>query len=412
MEDRLKTVDAPQYLTGNEASNRQGNEIKNNLKPYKAVFPGKYIQGENALELLPDLISLLGQKGLILASPTVINKIQPSSNFKNPGASIYIEEFRGECCEKELQRLAEIIAREKVDVVIGMGGGKTIDTAKIVSDRGGIPVIIVPTIASTDAPCSGCAVIYSNSGIFESVYYQKMNPQVVLVDMNIIAAAPPRFLVSGMGDALATWFEARSCDRTQSTNECGGLSTMTGLNLARLCYDSLLRYGSAAKISNENNIVTPVLHHIVEANILLSGIGFESSGLAAAHSIHNGLTALEETHQFFHGEKVAFGVLTGLHLTDAHPEEIATVYSFCEEIGLPTTFADIGLKETTKSKLMEAAIKACDPKEGIHHEAGNITPEKVLNAMIAADAMGKARKARKLLSSYENNRELLNRGNH
>ena len=167
---------------------------------------------------------------------------------------------------------------------------------------------------------------------------------------------------------------------------------MTGLNLAKLCYDTLLRFGTTARIANENKIITPALHHIVEANILLSGIGFESSGLAAAHSIHNGLTALSETHSFYHGEKVAFGVLTGLYLTDAAPEEIAEVYSFCEEIGLPTKLADIGLQNTSREKLMEAAVKACAPTDVIHHEAGVITPEKVLSAMIAADAMGRKSK--------------------
>ena len=167
---------------------------------------------------------------------------------------------------------------------------------------------------------------------------------------------------------------------------------MTALNLAKLCYDTLITYGPSAKIASEKHIVTAALNHIVEANILLSGIGFESSGLAAAHSIHNGLTALEETHSFYHGEKVAFGVLTGLHLTDAPPAEMDTVFSFCEEIGLPTTLSDIGLSDCVKSKLLKAAEKACAITEGIHHEAGVITPEKVLNAMIAADSMGKIRK--------------------
>jgi len=219
-----------------------------------------------------------------------------------------------------------------------------------------------------------------------------MNPQIVLVDTTVIADAPARFLVSGMGDALATWFEARSCDRTRSMNECGGYSTMTGLNLARLCYDSLLMYGAAARTACEKHIVTPALNHIIEANILLSGIGFESSGLAAAHSIHNGLTALEETHSFYHGEKVAFGVLTGLQLTDASPRESAEVFSFCEEIGLPTTLADIGLKNAGRDELMKAAEKACAPTEAIHHEAGTITPGNVLNAMLAVDAIGEWRK--------------------
>lgn len=355
----------------------------------KAAFPGKYIQSENAIYELPGLISLLGKKALILASPTAKNRILPRCDFG--GSAISIEEFLGECCETELKRLSEIIYRDQIDVVVGMGGGKTIDTAKIASDRAGIPVIIAPTIASSDAPCSGCAIIYTEEGVFDSVYSQKQNPQVVLVDTAIIANAPVRFLVSGMGDALATWFEARSCDRTQSENCCGGQSTLAGLNLAKLCYETLLRYGTAAKMACENKIVTPAFDHIVEANTLLSGIGFESSGLGAAHSICNGLSALEGTHAFYHGEKVAFGVLAGLHLTDASPSEIETVYAFCKDVGLPTMLADIGIKTNARNYLMTAAVRACAPTETIHHEAGLITPDKVLNAIIATDLMSRSR---------------------
>lgn len=359
----------------------------------KTVFPGKYIQGEGVLGELPRWVKLLGQNGLILASRTVREKVLVPYAEELKASAIGVEPFGGECCEKELGRLAEIISRNKVDVLVGMGGGKTIDTAKIAADRAGIPAIIAPTIASNDAPCSGCAVVYSEEGVFDAVHYQKLNPQMVLADTGVIARAPTRFLVSGMGDALSTWFEARSCERTQSRNECGGCGTRTALTLARLCYDTLLTYGVAARTAVEKQVVTPALEHIVEANILLSGLGFESSGLAAAHSIHNGLTALEETHAFYHGEKVAFGVLAGLQLTDAAPEESATVFSFCENVGLPTTLADVGLKDTDRSRLMKAAQKACAPTEGIHHEAGSITPQKVLDSMIAADAMGQARRA-------------------
>ncbi len=357
-----------------------------------AAFPGKYVQGTDAISQLPKFVSLYGSNGLILASPTVINKILPAYNFNEQRDHIALAQFNGQCSETELARIAEIIKSQNIDVLVAMGGGKTIDTAKIASDRANISVIIVPTIASTDAPCSGCAVIYSDDGVFESVYYMKSNPNLVLVDTNVIANAPVRFLVAGMGDALATWFEARSCHRAQSKNECGGYSTMTGVNLAKLCYDTLLNYGKNAKIACENRIVTPALNHIIEANILLSGIGFESSGLATAHSVHNGLSALSETHNYYHGEKVAFGVLTGLHLTDAEPDEMDTVYSFCEEIGLPTTFSEIGITDISTDNLMKVAIKTCAPQESIHHEAFHISPEKVLAAMIAADAIGKFRK--------------------
>ncbi len=365
----------------------------------KAVFPGKYLQGEGVLAELPKWVNLLGGKGLVLASRTARERGLAGHLDDLIAHKIHIESFGGECCESELTRLSRVIGEKRIGVVVGVGGGKTIDTAKIAADRAGIPVIVVPTIASTDAPCSGCAVIYSEEGVFCSICYQKMNPQVVLVDTRVIAEAPVRFLIAGMGDALATWFEARSCDRTKSPNECGGYSTMAGVHLARLCYDTLLSYGQAARIAAENHVVTAAFEHIVEANILLSGIGFESSGLATAHSVHNGLTALEETHAFYHGEKVAFGVLTGLLLADASPREFGEVFSFCEEVGLPTTLADMGLKDVDRRRLMEAAEKACSPGEGIHHEAGVVTPERVLDAMIAADAWGQSRKASKLNSN-------------
>jgi len=358
----------------------------------KAMFPGKYLQGAGALKDLPSLVTLFGTRGLILASSTACGKILPASGIDLTSGNLLAERFNGECSETEVSRLVAAISENRADVLVGMGGGKTIDTAKIAADRANIPVIIVPTTASTDAPCSGCAVLYSGQGIFESVYYQKSNPAAVLVDSEIIVNAPVRFLVSGMGDALATWFEARSCSVNQAENCCGGLGTMTGLNLARLCYDTLLSYGLNAKIAAAQQIITPAFERIVEANILLSGIGFESAGLAAAHSIHNGLTALAETHQFYHGEKVAFGVLTGLQLTDAQPEESDTVYSFCEQVGLPTTLADLGLKGCDRSRLMQVAEKACAPIESIHHEAGAMTPDKVFQALLAADAIGNFRK--------------------
>jgi len=357
-----------------------------------AAFPGKYIQGQGALKTLPKLIRMMGNKGLILASKTVKDKILPRFGSQEIADLAAIELFGGECTADELERLSKVISSTNTGVMIGMGGGKTIDTAKISADRANIPVIIIPTIASTDAPCSGCAVTYTPAGVFDKVCYQRSNPSVVLVDMDIIADAPVRFLVSGMGDALATWFEAYSCFKTQSMNECGGTSTLAGLNLARLCLDILLEHGFQAKLDAGQKKVTPALEAVTEANILLSGIGFESVGLAAAHAIHNGLTVLDETHNYYHGEKVAFGVLAGLHFNTATPDQMDEIYSFCEKIGLPTTLADIGIRDATLEKLMKVALKTSEEDSSIYHEASAVTPEKILKAMIAADDMGKARR--------------------
>ncbi len=362
-------------------------------QPLKAVFPGKYIQGKKALNELKYLTESFGNRGLLLASPSVITHVLPKYQFENGWDWIHLDTFQGECCREELERLSAKVHHDKTDVIVGMGGGKVIDTAKIVADSTGIPVIIVPTIASSDAPCSGCGVIYSGDGIFEGVYYLKMNPQAVLVDESVIAQAPTRFLVSGMGDALATWFEARSCKRSGSANECGGYATHTAMAIAHVCYKTLLKYGIQAKNDCDLFVTSEALAAVIEANILMSGLGFESCGLASAHSIHNGLTVLEETHTFYHGEKVAFGVLAGLHLTGAPVSEKEKVYGFCEAVGLPTTFDDLNLAGISRERLMEAAVKTCHPNEAVHHEVKSVDPEKILIAMKAADAYGRKRKA-------------------
>ncbi len=130
---------------------------------------------------------------------------------------------------------------------------------------------------------------------------------------------------------------------------------MTAFELARFCYTTLMRYGRPAKLACEQHQVTPALEHVIEANTLLSGLGFESGGLAAAHAIHNGLTVLPATHKYWHGEKVAFGTLAMLMLTDRAPELIEEVYQFCEDIGLPTTLADIGLAGVSDDELLAVA---------------------------------------------------------
>jgi glycerol dehydrogenase len=163
----------------------------------KALFPGQYLQGAGALSELPALARQLGSKALLLASPGVLSGVLPKWGEHLSDALFIREQFRGECTETELQRIAEQKRIRGCDLMIGMGGGKTIDSAKIVADREGIPVIVVPTIASTDAPCSGCAVTYSPEGVFEAVLYQKRNPAAVLVDLNIIASAPLAFLSRG-----------------------------------------------------------------------------------------------------------------------------------------------------------------------------------------------------------------------
>jgi len=358
------------------------------------IFPGRYIQGAGAIARLQKLIPRYGTKGLLILSPSSYDNILPEFRQSlEEAVPIVAEKFGRECCDEEITRLVDAAKTGACDVVVGIGGGKTIDTAKAVAHEMNMPVIIVPTIASTDAPCSSISVVYrQETGTIKRVILLRRNPDVVLVDTKMIADSPVRFLVAGMGDALATWFEAESCMTKCAKNMTRERGTLTALTLSQLCYDTLIEYGVAAKMACESHVVIPALDHVVEANTLLSGIGFESGGLAAAHAIQDGLNALKETHAYYHGEKVAFGTLASLFLTDKPMETIDEVYSFCEAVGLPTTLADLGLGDASDEDLMKVAAIACSEKETIHNELMPVTPDMVFAALKVADEEGNLRK--------------------
>ncbi|MFN2340570.1 MAG: glycerol dehydrogenase [Halanaerobium sp.] len=349
--------------------------------------PGKYVQGKNIIKEMGNYIEELGEKTLIIADPVVEELFLDELETGLEDFDYEIEFFKGECSKPEIDRLNKKAAALEAEIVIGMGGGKTLDTAKAVAYYTDLPVVIVPTIAATDAPCSALSVIYTEEGVFEEYLFLPKNPDVVMIDTKIVAEAPVRFLVSGMGDALATYFEAAASAKTKKTAMSGGAPTMTALNLAELCYDTLLKYGASAKKAAEAGVVTEALEKIVEANTLLSGLGFESGGLAAAHAIHNGLTVLEETHENTHGEKVAFSTLVQMVLEDRDPAEIEMVMNFCRTLGLPTNLADLGIEKVTAEKILKVAEASCAEAETIHNMPFAVDAEMVKDAILAVDVL-------------------------
>lgn len=353
--------------------------------------PSKYVQGADALAELATYVEPLGKHALAVITGSGIKRVgdKIQGGFDASEAQITFEAFGGECSRAEVDRLCEVARANGCDVIIGVGGGKALDTAKAVAYYLGAPVVICPTIASSDAPCSALSVLYTEAGEFESYLFLPSNPNLVLMDTTVIAASPVRLTVSGMGDALATYFEAQATVDCDGDTCAGGKAGSAALALAKLCYETLMSDGVKAKVALEAGACTKAVERIIEANTLLSGIGFESCGLAAAHAIHNGLTQLPETHELYHGEKVAFGTLAQLVLANASTEQLEEVLGFCLEVGLPVTLADLGITEVTREKIMVVAEAACAPSDTMGNMPFDVTPEMVCEAILGADALGR-----------------------
>lgn len=354
------------------------------------ISPSKYVQGAGELDRLGEYTKVYGKKALVIISAGGKKRFgeRVEASLVAAGVECAFDEFCGECSQAEIDRLVEVLKGTGSDVVLGVGGGKIFDTAKAVAAAVDVPVVVVPTIAATDAPCSALSVIYTDEGQFKEYQFFKQNPNLVLMDTEVIAKSPVRLTVSGMGDALATYFEARACKRSDAGTCAGGKVTSAAMALARLCYETLMSDGVKAKLALEAGACTESVEKVIEANTLLSGLGFESAGLAGAHAIHNGMTAMPETHAFYHGEKVAFGTLTQLVLENA--DELYEVLDFCVEVGLPVTFAQLGVADASYDRVLEVARLACADNDTLHNMPFEVTPEKVANAMLAADAYGRA----------------------
>ncbi|MDR1519559.1 MAG: glycerol dehydrogenase [Planctomycetota bacterium] len=321
--------------------------------------PGKYIQGPGEYENLETFASSYGDNTFYLIDSFLFDEIAARIQkiYASTASKYVTEPFRGECSYAEIERVTERVRTAGATVVVAMGGGKTLDTGKMVAMAMNIPLIIAPTSASTDAPCSAMSVIYTDDHQYIGCVFHKRNPDLVLVDTEMIAKAPLRMFRAGMGDALSTYYEALANERTDGVNYVGSgyRRTRASVAMAELAREILLEDGAKALRALACGAITEAVENVIEANILL-GAQFENAGSSVAHAVHGALTALPATHKYLHGEKVAFGIVVQLVLENYPEAELAEAVKWLISLDLPVTLdqLDVEASEANISLLAEA----------------------------------------------------------
>ncbi|MCF8094384.1 MAG: glycerol dehydrogenase [Desulfobacteraceae bacterium] len=363
-------------------------------EPRALISPHRYIQGQNIINNLGMYISLLRSRHpAVLISAGGMKRFggRIKERLESSGSAPVFAQFGGECSESEVKRIVDFLGKEdnRIDSLIAVGGGKCLDAGKCVADRMDIPVVICPTIASTDAPCSAVSVMYSDDGVQAGPRFFKQSPALVVVDTQIIIDAPIRQLVAGMGDALATKYETRTCFNNQAAKSMiGARPTITARAIAELCGDTILRKGSEAVEDAKAKKVSEAFEQVVEANTLLSGIGFESGGLSTAHALAGGLTVIPSLHEnYLHGELVGLGIVAQL-LMEGEKQEAEHISRFLAATGLPATVEQFCLDiEKDAEDLKKAAAEAIESTL-TGSEPFKVTTEALFEALREAHLLG------------------------
>jgi glycerol dehydrogenase len=314
-------------------------------------------------------------------------RLRLSASLQAEGLETYEAALRYDCCEEDLEPLAQQAVAAGVDGVIAAGGGKVLDAGKLLADRLGLPCITVPTSAATCAGWTALANVYSPQGAFCHDVALRRCPELLVFDHELVASAPARTLASGIADAVAKWYEAS----VSSGGSSDGL-IQQAVQMARVLRDQLLLDGQAAVAQPGSEAWVRVAEACGLSAGVIGGIGGAPCRTVAAHAVHNGLTQLSVCHGMLHGEKVGFGILVQLRLEEVlGGSQLAAqarrqLLPFFAELGLPCTLADLGLAGASLADLQLVCDFACREGSDLHHLPFAVSPADLLAALVSTTA--------------------------
>ncbi|MCU0565531.1 MAG: iron-containing alcohol dehydrogenase family protein [Oculatellaceae cyanobacterium Prado106] len=351
------------------------------------IAPAQVMRGAGILAQAGSAIARLGQRPLVIGGDHTLAVIQPFLQPALESLPTAQASYGVDCSEAGLASLRDAIAQHQADVIIGVGGGKALDAAKLVAYQSQLPIVTIPTSAATCAAWTALSNVYSDEGAFLYDVGLVRCPDLLLLDYDLIQTASQRTLVAGIGDALAKWYEA-----SVSSGHSEQTLMIAAVQQARVLRDLLLQKAIAALQAPGGE----VWREVVDASVLMAGmiggLGGAQCRTVAAHAVHNGLTHLLQSHGTLHGEKVAYGILVQLRLEEMVQGNLLAstarqqLLKFYGEIGLPQTLQDLGLDQVTLAELRRSAEVACQAGSDIHRLPFEVTPEQLMAAMVSTTA--------------------------
>lgn len=325
------------------------------IRTYSSV--SRYIQGPGAIDQLGARSLDWGKQALIITDEIMKNILgeRLALSFAEANAPFELVTFPGEVTRDTIDDLTKQARSLGTDVIIGLGGGKALDTAKGVALALQSNMISVPTIAATDAPASYAIAVYDNNHLLTEILKMPRNPDLLLVDTTVICNAPVRFLVAGIGDAISKRFEVEACTKAGAEMLMGGPSTYTGRAVAQTCYELIREHALAAVTAVKNKQPNEHVEALIEATVLLSTMAFENGGLSVSHAIAKGLPMVKRAAGSLHGEHVAYGLLVQLTLEARDKTFIDELIEFYKTINLPYKLEQLGLTETSDEEIATIA---------------------------------------------------------